>query len=205
MWDTVAHRGVGLGASVTESAAGIGTPYPARTVTSMTTDLPDQNPAAPDDIEALLNELQTYGDIEARLRAGLSVDQVVSLMIFRAMLIDLLFRGITAPEPESGHAADALREFFQDLEIDMLASGQDNLDPERYGSPAELLAACKSVVETLQNTEPPEPLDDPVSHASFMAIYALARHTLPTAILVSEVALQIADLQAGAGIWRHSE
>lgn len=166
----------------------------------MTNKQQNQNPDA--EMDALLNELQTYGDIEALLRTGLSVEQVVALMIFRAQLIDLIYRGITAPEPAAEHAAAALNEFFRDLELDVLANGQHDPEPVQYDSSAELLAACQAVVSMLQNTEAPELSTEPVTHDSFMAIFAAARSTLPTKMLISEIALQVADIQASSGVWR---
>lgn len=172
----------------------------AGTVSHMTNMQPNQNPDA--EMDTLLAELQTYGDIEALLRAGLSVDQVVALMIFRAQLIDLIYRGITAPEAASEHAGAALNEFFHDLELDVLATGESEPDPVRYGSSVDLLVACQAVVSTLQNTEAPEFSTEPVTHASFMAIFAAARPTLPTETLIAEIALQVSDIQASAGVWR---
>ena len=169
----------------------------------MTNEEQNQNPDA--EMDTLLNELQTYGDIEALLRTGLSVEQVVALMFFRAQLIHLIYRGITASEPASEHAAAALIEFFRDLELDLLANGQDDPDPVQYGSPAELLTACQAVVSTLQNTEAPEFSTEPVTHASFMAIFVAARSILPTKILISELALQVSDIQASSGVWRIAE
>jgi hypothetical protein len=178
----------------------IGSVHASRTVSTMTTEQQNQNSDA--EMDALLSELQTYGDIEALLRAGLSVEQVVALMIFRAQLIDLIYRGITAHEPASEHAAAALNEFIRDLELDVLATGHSDPEPVRYGSTAELLAACQAVVSTLQNTEAPEFSTEPVTHASFLAIFAEARPILPTRTLISEIALQVSDIQASSGAWR---
>jgi hypothetical protein len=154
------------------------------------------------EIDTLVNELQTYGDIETMLSNGLSVEQVTTLMMFRAQLVDLIYRGVNTSEDQSILTANAIKQFFGDLEIELLTNGQEFNNPKHYDSQADLLEACKSVVATLMATEAPETDEGPVTQDSFMAIYKAARPTLPIEIVISEILLQINDLKTGSGLWQ---
>jgi hypothetical protein len=164
-------------------------------------------PGSPsDNIDVVLTELQTFGDIRSFLESGLTPDQVVEVMVFRARLIQLLHQIIVPSEPATVPVADVLLGFLADVELDLLASVPSGSARVVAADSSELLAACHTVVAILQANEAPElpdlGLTDP--REVFLDIYRSAREHLPVEVVRGELITQLSDIFSGAGVWNHS-
>lgn len=162
---------------------------------------PEGTPA----MDTLISEIQTFGEIESLLRSGLDPEQVYNFMVFRAEIIDLMYRSLSTPAPGPDHAAAVLNDVVRELQLDVLASPAIEPIPARYDSPTELLAACHAVVAILQNSEAPDLGDTPVTREAYLAAYSRARVSLPASLLTAELFTQISDLSNDAGVWHLSE
>ena len=163
------------------------------------------NPEEEQSIDTIINEIQSFGDIESLLRSGLTPEQVFEFMTFRAELVNLIFNAFSTPLPGFENPVEVLIEVLRKVQTDEISFPEPEFTLGQYGSPADILAACHVIVNLLQNSEPPVLSDAPGTYQSYLDLYYRAQQSLPASLLNREILTQSSDICNGSGIWRHAE